>query len=461
MIYDEAINYLYGLQKYGIKLGLGNTRRLLSLLGNPQNSFRSVHIAGTNGKGSTCAMIAAVLKTAGFRVGLFTSPHLVSFTERIRVNDAEVEEKEVVELTKEIREVIESNQRSVISSEDVTSNIEPRTSNLNPTFFEFATAMGFLYFKRRGVEWAVVETGMGGRLDATNVLAPAVTVITNISCDHREFLGDTLREIAGEKAGIIKKGIPVVCASQEPRAMEVISRTAAEKGSALSVYGRDFVSRPGKMDLHGIVFSYEGKERLEDLYVPLCGTHQVENASVAVKTLEFLGEKESVPPHVVREGLARTKWQGRLELIRNSERRCDFLIDGAHNPAASRALADSLERYFVPAYQRTILILGIMADKDREGIMEPLLPLASEVIFTAPDYERAAPPRKLAEYAEKLGLRSKVSDSVQTSLELARGMASESSGKTLVVVTGSFYTIGEAKICLGGKCHSPSLSRLR
>ncbi len=367
------------------------------------------------------------------------------------MDNVEIEEEEVVELTKEIREVIESDQGSAAADQ----------RSFLPTFFEFVTAMGFLYFKRKGVEWGVVETGMGGRLDATNVLVPEVTVVTNISYDHREFLGETLKEIAGEKAGIIKKGIPVVSSAQEPGAMEAVSGKAAEQGTELFVYGEDFISRPKHMDMYGITFDYEGKERMADLYVPLCGMHQLENASVAVKALELLREKESVPPHCVREGLARTRWQGRLELIRNEECNYDFLIDGAHNPNASRALAVSLERYFISPYQTIILILGIMADKDAEGIMKPLLPLASEIIFTAPAYERAAPPQKLSEYAGSLGFRSRIAEPVKASIELAKGMAGESTGKALIVITGSFYTVGEAKLHLGEECHSPSLARLR
>jgi len=448
--YSDAVNYLYGLQKHGIKLGLDNTRRLLSLLGNPQNSFKSVHIAGTNGKGSTSAMIAAVLKTAGFKVGLFTSPHLVSFTERIRVDDVEIEEKEVVELTKEIREVIESNQPSAMNH-----------GPFLPTFFEFVTALGFLYFKRKGVGWAVVETGMGGRLDATNVLVPEVSVITNIGYDHREFLGETLKEIAGEKAGIIKEGIPVVCSAQNAEAMEVISRKAAERKSGLFVHEKHFFSRPKQMDMYGITFDYEGKEKMDDLYVPLCGTHQLDNTSVAIKALELLGEKEVIPSHFIREGLAQTKWQGRLELIKNDGCGCDFLIDGAHNPAASRALADSLRQFFIPKYERVILVLGVMADKDTKGIMRPLLPLASEIIFTAPDYERAARPEKLAEYAGTLGFQARVTESVKAAILLAKIMSGKGIGKTLVVITGSFYTIGEARMQLGQQCSSPSLARLR
>jgi dihydrofolate synthase/folylpolyglutamate synthase len=449
--YNDAIRYLYALQKHGIKLGLDNTNRLLSLLDNPQQSFTSIHVAGTNGKGSTSAMMASVLRTAGFRVGLFTSPHLVSFTERIRVNNAEVEESEVVELTREVRDVVEREEHSALSTHGPFS----------PTFFEFVTAMAFLYFRRRGVEWAVVETGMGGRLDATNVLIPRISVITNISYDHREFLGRTLKEISSEKAGIIKSGIPVISSAQEPEAMEVITAKASEKKSDLFVYGKDFTSHPGRVDMHGVTFDYRGRERLNDLYVPLPGIYQIENASLAIKAMELIMERESITYDVIREGMRHTRWQGRLELMRKEGCTYDILIDGAHNPSASRTLADSLKRYFTPSYGRTILILGIMGDKDIQGIMEPLLPVPSEIIVTAPDYERAAPPEKLAEYARGMGFASRITHSVKEAIDLAVKTAGNSPQKTLLVITGSFYTIGEAKMYLGQVCSSPSLARLR
>jgi dihydrofolate synthase/folylpolyglutamate synthase len=459
--YKDAVNYLYGLQKHGIKLGLENTITLLSLLDNPQNSFKSVHVAGTNGKGSTSAMIASILRAAGFKVGLFTSPHLVSFTERIRVDSSEIEEREVAELTREIRDVIQSNQQSVHPQADPPGRTISDQHSLLPTFFEFVTAMGFLYFKRKGVEWAVVETGLGGRLDATNVLVPEVSVITNISYDHREFLGETLREIAGEKAGIIKKGVPVVSSAQEAEATEVVCEKVAEKETSLFIYGKDFVSCPRNVDMYGATLDFEGKERLNDLHITLCGMHQIENASLAVKTLELIAEREWIPSHLIKEGLARTQWKGRLELIKNEGHNYDFLIDGAHNPSASKVLADSLERFFVPSYEKVIMILGIMGDKDVEGIMKPLLPLASGIIFTAPDYERAASPEKLAEYAWFLGFRSKVAKSVKSAIEMAMQTASMALEKTLVVITGSFYTIGEAEMHLGQESNSPSLARLR
>jgi dihydrofolate synthase/folylpolyglutamate synthase len=253
----------------------------------------------------------------------------------------------------------------------------------------------------------------------------------------------------------------VVSSAQEPEAMEVINREAAEKRTDLFVHEKDFFSRPKYTDMYGVTFDYEGKERLNDLHVPLCGMHQVENASVAIKALELVGGKESIPSRFIREGLAHTKWQGRLELIKNRGCRYDFLIDGAHNPNASRTLADSLKRHFIPHYEKIVLLLGIMSDKDTEGIMAPLLPLASEIIFTAPDYERAASPQKLAEYAGTLGFRSRATESVKASIDLANEIAESGSQKTLIVITGSFYTIGEAKMHLGERCHSPSLARLR
>ena len=456
--YDVAVAYLYGLQKIGIKLGLDNPRRLLSLLGNPQDSFKSVHVAGTNGKGSTSAMIASVLRTAGYRVGLFTSPHLVSFTERIRVGTVEISEQEVVGLTNEIIEVVNGSQQSAVSGQQ--SEIQHSTSSIQPsflpTFFEFVTAMGFLHFKRKGVEWAVVETGMGGRLDATNVLAPEVSVITSVGYDHKEFLGGTLKEIAGEKAGIIKEGVPVVSSSQKPEVLNVMRETAARKKTPLFVYGEDFRSGMRNSDMKGIAFDYGGNAQIEDICVPLCGIHQMENASAAIRVVELIMDKTTVSYQHVREGLACAKWPGRMELIKDAGYSFDILIDGAHNPSASEALAVSIKEYFLPFYEKIILIIGIMADKDMPGIIKPLLPLASEIVFTAPGYERAASPEKLREYAAAMGFASGVTHSLKEALGLAETMGS--AHRTLTVITGSFYTIGEAKTCLGDK---GVLARLR
>lgn len=429
MGYRETIDYLYGLQKHGIKLGLETPRTLLSMFGNPQDSFKSVHISGTNGKGSTAAMLSAMLSGAGFRAGLFTSPHIVSFTERIRINNEEISEGEVIALAEEIR---------------------GKTGGLSPTFFEVVTAMGLLHFKRNGVDWAVVETGMGGRLDATNVIRPATTVITSIALDHREFLGESIGEIAREKAGIIKGGVPVVAAPQEPAAMEMINIKAEEKGSALYVAGRDFSFKVKAEEPSGVRFDYQsGKLRLTDIALSLPGSYQALNASLAIKAFELVLEDARRAGEVIRTALRSLRWPGRLELVAEDP---PVIIDGAHNPAAADALAAALKAGLLKSGREMVLVMGVMADKDLEGVMRPLLPLASEVIFTAPNYGRAASPQELARAAEALGFRSKTAPSVKEAIRTARAFG------CLVLVTGSFYTIGEAKEALGS---TGSLPRLR
>jgi dihydrofolate synthase/folylpolyglutamate synthase len=429
MGYRETIDYHYGLQKHGIKLGLKTPRTLLSMFGNPQDSFKSVHISGTNGKGSTAAMLSAVLKSAGFKVGLFTSPHIASFTERIRIDGGEISEGEVIALAEEVR---------------------GKAGGLNPTFFEVVTAMGFLHFKIKGVDWAVVETGMGGRLDATNVIRPAAAVITSIALDHREFLGESIGEIAREKAGIIKGGVPVVTAPQDPAAMDMIEVAAGERGSPLYAAGRDFSFMIKTEEPFQIRFDYQsGALRLPDIVLPLSGAYQALNASLAIKAFELVSGDARSARGIIRDGLSSLKWPGRLELVAENP---PVVIDGAHNPAAAEALASALKAGLLKGGRKMVLVMGVMADKDLEGVMRPLLPLASEVIFTAPDYGRAAAPQELARCAGALGFKSKTAPSVKEAMRMARAFNS------LVLVTGSFYTIGEAKEALGG---TGSLARLR
>ena len=438
MSYHETINYLYNLQKYGIKFGLDNITRLMSVLENPHKSFFSIHVAGTNGKGSTSAIIASLLQSFGLKVGLFTSPHLVSFTERIRIDGMEITEDEVIDLTEEIRN---------------------KSSDFSPTFFEVVTAMALLFFKRKEVDAAVIEVGMGGRLDATNIVVPEVSCITRINYDHIQFLGGTLKEIAHEKAGIIKDGIPVVISPQVSEVLEVIESKAKEKNTKVYLYGRDFSSILNSEDISGICFEYHGDFTIHDLYLPLIGEHQMHNASVAIKTIALLFNKLasnfSLPTsHYIREGLKNLRWPGRLEIIKDEP---PILIDGAHNPAAAVALSKALIKNFLGRYKRIILILGIMGDKDIKGIMEPLLPLASEIILTSPDYARAASPARLADTAASLGFPDVIiTPTVKDALELAENI-SQAEGKegrhrsSLILVTGSFYTIGEAKEVIGQK----------
>ncbi|HZV47872.1 MAG TPA: folylpolyglutamate synthase/dihydrofolate synthase family protein [Thermodesulfovibrionales bacterium] len=425
----ESIQYLYNLREHGIKFGLDNISRLVSELGNPHKLFHTLHVGGTNGKGSTSAIAASILQAAGFNVGLFTSPHLISFTERIRINGAEITERDVVGLAEEVR--------------DVASRID----DFSPTFFEVVTAMALLYFSRQKIDIAVMEVGMGGRLDATNIISPDVCVITQISYDHMEFLGKTLREIAQEKAGIIKKGIPVVTAHQEPEAMDVIKTKAKKNDAELYTYESDFSSVPGSEDTSGIHFDYHDAHiRIDDLYLPLAGVHQMQNASVAIKAVSLISQP--MTDRFIKEGLEKTKWPGRLECIHHDP---PVLIDGAHNPAAAAVLSQALQNIFLKTYKRIILILGIMGDKDIAGILKPLLPLASDSILTRPSYTRAASPETLARIAESMGYSNvhtahTVKDALEMGMKDARNFQL---GSALIVVTGSFYTIGEAKEVLG------------
>lgn len=432
MSYQRTIEYLYSLQKLGMKFGLDNISGLLLSAGSPQESFRSVHVAGTNGKGSTSAMIESILRTSGVTTGLFTSPHLVSFTERIRINGVEISEGEVIALAAEVREIADA-------------------AGLSPTFFEVVTAMAFLHFKRAGVQWAVIETGLGGRLDSTNVIHPEVSVITPVSIDHCEFLGNSMKEIAGEKAGIIKKNVPVVCGPQTTEALAVLAAKAREKSSPLFGYGADFHSRMDSESFDGITFTYRGKSEYRGLVLPLAGGHQIVNASLAIRTVELLSDRYPDLRCDVRGGLAAVKWPGRLELIREDP---PVLIDGAHNPDAAAVLSNHLKK-MLSAYKKIVLVIGIMADKDIDGIMRELLPVASEIICTAASYGRAASAESLSEHAASLGFASRKTDDLSGALSLAEELCGPDD---IIVVTGSFYTIGETREILISK---GVLSRLR
>jgi dihydrofolate synthase/folylpolyglutamate synthase len=456
MSYRETVRYLYGLQQHGIKFGLDNITRLLSELNNPHKSFLSVHVAGTNGKGSKSVMIASILQCAGLKVGLFTSPHLVSFTERIRINGLQITEGEVVQLAGEIK--------------DIASRID----RFSPTFFEVVTAMALLYFGRQEIEAAVIEVGMGGRLDATNVIVPEVSVITNISCDHKEFLGETPGEIAYEKAGIVKEGVPVVSSRQEPETERVLMKRAEDQHTGLYQYGKDFTSVLTREDRSGIRFDYRSNSlAIPDVVLPLAGEHQMENASVSIRAAEIALRNAHVNRNsiadFIREGLKCVRWPGRLEFIREDP---PIVIDGAHNPAAAVALSHALKNLFLPEYEKIIMVLGIMADKDIAGIMRPLLPLASEIILASPSYRRAASPEELAGIAASLGFpNTQTASSLREALETAIRIASfrkvpgrpgsspvAGGPSSMILVTGSFYTIGEAKELLGQK---GVLTRLR
>ena len=400
MGYSDSVQFLYALgnEIKTVKFGLERIRAVLGALGDPQKSFRSVHVAGTNGKGSTCAMIDAGLRSAGVRTGLFTSPHLVEPTERIQIDGIPVSREQF--------------QRAFEVVHDVAVRLD---LDCHPTYFETVTAMGFWLFRELGVEMAVIETGLGGRLDATNVIEPVLTAITPIDFDHEAYLGHTIEAIAGEKAGILKAAVPAVFARQRPEASAVLEAKARELGVRVA-RAEDFEIRDLEIDSRG--------SRFNGLRCPLAGEHQVENAVTAVLALKELG----VAPH----GIAEANWPGRLEFVSPNP---DVILDGAHNPAGARALARYLTRFY--SGSKIWMIYGAMRDKAIEEVAEILFPLAGELIFTAPDSSRAVRPEALAELAG----RGRCAN-LDGALEIIRaGAASED----VVVITGSLFLIGEAR----------------
>jgi len=411
----EALAWVYDLQKFGIKFGLSSTERLLAGLGNPHQGRRGIHIAGTNGKGSVAAMLSAILTRAGYPVGFYSSPHLVKFNERFRWRDADIDDAEVLTLINRVRAVVDEAEL--------------------PTFFEFVTAMAFDYFARVGADPVILETGMGGRLDATNIVSPLVTVITNISRDHEDYLGRGIITIAGEKAGIIKAGVSLVTYATQKGVLGLFRRTCAELGAPILVGGEDFrTSGYGEGR-----FGYRGlKGRREGLRMNLLGRHQYRNAAVALAVVELLQQAGmDIPEAAIRQGLQEVRWPGRLELVDHHPR---IILDGAHNPAAATVLAETLKHTLT--YRRLILVLGIMADKEIEGILTKLLPLADVAVFSRPEYSRAATPEELAQRAAGFAGEVMVIPDLPTAIETARARAGEDD---LIVITGSLFTVGEAR----------------
>ncbi len=431
--YRETIDYLYALQKHGIKLALSNSMRLMECLDNPHRRFRTVHVAGTNGKGSTAAFIAGMLLAAGYRVGLYTSPHLVSFTERIRINGDPISEKGVVELAQRVRKAY-SGLHQVGES-----------PGMSPTFFEVTTAIAFAYFAEEKVDIAVIEVGMGGRLDSTNVVMPLVSVITNIDLEHTEFLGTTLEQIATEKAGIIKPGVPVVTGAAQQEVISVLERTAEAKSADIARLPRDFMPRN---IISGVepVFDYCGrKAEYRGLKLHLVGRHQVDNACLALAAIEYLREDGiAVDEHAVRRGLEQTRWEGRMERV---AKRPDIYLDGAHNPASAKKLAATI-RELKPSYGQLVLVVGILGDKDYQGITNEIVPLADHVVVTKPQYARALDVPFLAGVIQKLHTRITTAETVAEAISLARARAS---ANDLILVTGSLYVVGDARAFLAAR----------
>ena len=429
--YKDSLDYLYGLERHGIVFGLDNIRNILKSLGNPHEKVEVIHVGGTNGKGSTAAMIQSILSRCGYRVGLYTSPHLISFTERIRIDDREITEAEVARLTERIRGAVGK------------SRI-PETF----TFFDFTTAMAMLYFFEARVDLAIFEVGLGGRLDSTNVVDPLLSIITNISLDHRDYLGDTLEEVAREKAGIIKEGRSLVTAATQPKVVDLFRRVCLKKKAHLYRIGQDFKGRragPRRFNYHG------RKLNLPNLEINLAGRHQIVNATTALGAIETFGVNGyRIRDEAIYEGLRGVQWSGRLEVVMESPM---VLLDGAHNPGAAKRLREAIVEEFT--YKRLLLALGIMNDKDYRRIISILAPLADMTVLCKPRCERAAPPRVLLNEVKRIEKKGKIVEDVGEAVQHLLSMAS---GRDLICITGSFYTIGEAKAFLSNSKKRQSLN---
>lgn len=428
-----AVDYLQTLRRFGEKPGLARIRFLLERLGNPHRAYPAVHVAGTNGKGSTSAMIAGILQAAGYRTGLFTSPHLVRYNERIKVDGVPISDGDLAALLGRLRE----------HAEEAAAD----SALGQPTEFEVGTAAALAYFAQAAVDVAVVEVGLGGRFDATNVVEPLVSVITPIGLDHTQVLGGTLAEIAAEKAGIIKPGVPVVCAAQRPEARDVIVARAEELGAPAYLAGRDFESRLSDVDQHGTRFAVRWGERwLEDLRVPLLGPHQAGNGGVAVAAAQVLaGRGLAVPEEALRCGLGAVRWPGRMELWPGQPA---LLFDGAHNAEGAQVLAEGLQAVF-PGRQ-PVFVLGMLGEKPIDAVLSTLLPLGQAAVLTAPRVGRGAPadPAELARRARGLVPRLAVEADPLEALALARSWAGP---EGLVCVAGSLYLVGELQGLLAGE----------
>ena len=428
--YEEALAWLYGRQALGIKLGLAKVERLLAFLGDPQRAFRSVHVAGTNGKGSVTRMLAEVLRRAGHRTGATTSPHLVSFTERIEVDGGEIPQADVASLLARIRPHVEALDRD----------------GEHPTFFEVVTALAFLRFREAEVQWAVVETGMGGRLDATNVLEPDLTVITNVDLDHQDHLGDTVAEIAYEKAGIMKPGVPCVTAARGD-ALVVLKAQSHALQVPMSIVGEDYRVVPGRSGLS--LLRPTGESHYE---LSLAGSHQHENAALVVAAVEALRlQGIDIPPAALRDGLRSTRHPGRLQTFEvpaedlgaPSGRKVTVLVDGAHNPAGAYALRNHLRGAGWSGFD---LVAGFCADKAWEEMLEQWAPVARHVWAVPVRNPRSLEPAHIVEAVAPLAVPADAVADVRAALA-----AAASSGANQVVVAGSLYLAGEAVALLSGR----------
>lgn len=432
MNYHQALRYLYGLVDYekrrierysAEEFRLERVAEFLEALGAPQRRYPTIHIAGTKGKGSVSAMLASIAQAAGLKVGLYTSPHLHTYRERIQINGEPIGRADMAALVTEIQPIIETIQ--------------------DLTIFEVTTALGFLYFARQQVDLAVIEVGLGGRLDATNVITPLVSVITSLSLDHTYLLGNTLAEIAREKGGIIKPGVPVVTSPQRPEALAMLEAIAEERRSPLTAVGREWVWEPVTRTQAGQTLTIHpttGTAALAGTYqLSLLGDFQQENATTAVATLDALQQQGQtwITTEAIRAGLARVQWPGRMEILRHTPL---LLVDCAHNPYSAQTLVHSLEQWFPGKHW--VLIFGSSGDKDIRGMLTALLPIADHVIVTRSYHPRAATPYELADLCAELGKGAEIAINPERALEQACPHLQPGTG---VLATGSIFLVADIR----------------
>jgi dihydrofolate synthase/folylpolyglutamate synthase len=429
--FQAALDYIYSFVDYETQrrprdaahYDLRRVDELLGRLGNPHRQAKSVHVAGSKGKGSVSAMIASVLSTTGYRTGLYTSPHLLNFNERIRVDDRLITDTEITDLVERIKPEVAA--------------VNTKATYGQLTTFEIITALGFTYFAAKGCQFNVVEVGLGGRLDATNVISPEVCAITSISLEHTDVLGNTLAEIAAEKAGIIKPGITVVSAPQADEVARVVDRVCAEKHSRLVRAGTDLTWELTGFDATHQSLRVEGRLGSYDLTIPLVGEYQLENAAVALGCLEVLVEQGCrIAPSAITAGLARVDWPGRLQVLRKNP---VVVADGAHNPFSAARLRQALKKYF--RFEHATLIIGTSSDKDIAGIAAELAPLFSRVIVTRSIHPRALATGPLVAEFNRLGIKAEATEDISTALPLALSGAGPND---LICVTGSLFVVAGA-----------------
>ncbi|MDD5435339.1 MAG: bifunctional folylpolyglutamate synthase/dihydrofolate synthase [Nitrospira sp.] len=424
MSFQDSLAYLYSLQQFGIKLGLSNINRICLSLNNPHKRLKTIHVGGTNGKGSTAAILSSVLQQAGYKTGLYTSPHLTDISERIRINNIPINKDRFSFLIDNIKKQTEE-------------------SGILPTFFEFTTALALQYFAEEGVDIAVMEVGMGGRLDATNIIVPLVTIITNVDYDHTEHLGTNLEEITGEKCGIIKKGIPVVTSETKKNVLSIIEDSAEKAGTVTYIFGRDFNTVPIKLTPSYSEFFYYGR-RWTEFFIksPLAGKHQMFNIGAALYTIELLMQEGfEITDDQLFRGVENTLWPGRLETVSLNPH---VIVDGAHNHAGTVVLRRFLEDILVKeeGKGKIILVFGVLKDKDVSKMIEELIPYSSELIITRPDTERGLPVESLRTIVEQYAITPHIAMTLSEALSHAYNIASSSD---TIIVTGSLYMVGEAR----------------